>query len=87
VLHEAKKDVFLDGLRLAVPASAVEALQHTCSRGGEQKRLMWIDAICINQMYMAERAQQVAFMGDIYWLSCDNHIYLGDDDGAFGSAL
>ena len=38
-------------------------------------------------MYMAERAQQVAFMGDIYRLSFDNHIYLGEDDGTFGSAL
>jgi hypothetical protein len=64
----SKKDVFLDGLRLAVPASAVEALQHICSNGGEQNRLIWIDAICINQTDMVERAQQVAFMGDIYRL-------------------
>jgi hypothetical protein len=82
-----KKDVFLDGLRLTVPASAAEALQRICSNGGEQERLIWIDAICINQMDMAERAQQVAFMGDIYRLSFDNHIYLGEDDGTFGSAL
>ncbi|KAK3117238.1 hypothetical protein LTR53_001573 [Teratosphaeriaceae sp. CCFEE 6253] len=30
------------------------------------KRVLWIDALCINQKDVSERGQQVTFMGDIY---------------------
>ncbi|KAH8719319.1 hypothetical protein GQ44DRAFT_762175 [Phaeosphaeriaceae sp. PMI808] len=36
---------------------------------------------------MEERAQQVSFMGDIYRLSSNNHVNMGENDGTFGSAL
>ncbi|KAH8719318.1 hypothetical protein GQ44DRAFT_623736 [Phaeosphaeriaceae sp. PMI808] len=45
---QSKKDLLLDGIRVTVPASAVEALQRIHLNGGEQERLIWIDVICIS---------------------------------------
>lgn len=44
----------------------------------------WIDAMCINQYDMAERAQQVARMMDIYTGCCTTAVWLGDYDGHRG---
>ena len=41
-------------------------------------RTLWIDAVCINQGDLDERAQQVAMMGMIYWNARMNLIYLGE---------
>ena len=43
-----------------------------------RSRLLWIDAICIDQSNVAERAMQVAIMGDIYYLAWRVCIWLGD---------
>ncbi len=40
---------------------ALKRLRHP-----EQSRVLWIDAVCINQDDIQERSQQVAMMGDIY---------------------
>lgn len=40
-------------------------------------RVMWIDAICINQADLNERSAQVAFMGDIYSTADCVAIWLG----------
>lgn len=42
-------------------------------------RMVWVDAICINQNDMEERAQQVAKMGTIYRDSSRVFVYLGSD--------
>ncbi|KAK3339793.1 heterokaryon incompatibility protein-domain-containing protein [Lasiosphaeria hispida] len=50
----------------------------------EAPRTLWIDAVCINQDDLAERAQQVGYMRDIYRHSKGVLIWLGteyDDSG------
>ncbi|ERF69908.1 hypothetical protein EPUS_05452 [Endocarpon pusillum Z07020] len=44
------------------------------------RRVLWIDAICINQTDNNEKSQQVAMMGEIY-SNCQNTIiWLGEDE-------
>ncbi|CAM1509902.1 Fc.00g002370.m01.CDS01 [Cosmosporella sp. VM-42] len=42
-----------------------------------EKRLVWVDAICINQNDIIERAQQVQIMGDVYRIASRVVAYLG----------
>ncbi|PVH71518.1 HET-domain-containing protein [Cadophora sp. DSE1049] len=50
--------------RLSVTANLMEAL--TYLPWSNNHRILWIDAICINQEDMDERAQQVKLMAEIY---------------------
>lgn len=50
-------------------------------------RAIWIDAICINQMDLGERSQQVSFMADIYTQARRVIIWLGEDDNFAASAF
>ncbi|KAF2144480.1 uncharacterized protein K452DRAFT_198659, partial [Aplosporella prunicola CBS 121167] len=43
-------------------------------------RMLWIDALCINQDDDAERAQQVAIMGSIYLDATQVVVWLGKGD-------
>ncbi|OAK94991.1 HET-domain-containing protein, partial [Phaeosphaeriaceae sp. SRC1lsM3a] len=44
-------------------------------------RILWIDAICINQSDLEERTQQVQMMGLIYSKAYEVIIWLGPDEG------
>jgi hypothetical protein len=49
---------------------------------------IWIDAVCINQTDLEERANQVSLMGQIYSLATKVHIWLDDDEIlGFGAAF
>ena len=48
-------------------------------RPGRGLRMVWVDAICINQRDVAERESQVAKMGDIYWQCSRVVTWLGAD--------
>ncbi|KAF4623517.1 hypothetical protein D9613_001500 [Agrocybe pediades] len=54
--------------------------------GGEPE-LYWIDAICINQVDLDERAAQVALMGSIYKQATACLVWLGEHDEHTGSAM
>ena len=45
-----------------------------------KSRVVWIDAICINQTDIEERSQQVEMMGLIYSKAVRNLIWLGEED-------
>jgi len=47
-------------------------------RRADSIRILWIDAICMNQNDINERASQVAIMGDIYRKASRTVIWLGD---------
>nr|POF02208.1 heterokaryon incompatibility protein 6, or allele [Quercus suber] len=68
----------VDGRSVAVPASAVAALRRV--RLDDMRRVVWLDAVCINQSDERERVQQVSMMGDVYRLGVGNLIYLGEAD-------
>ena len=44
---------------------------------------LWTDAICINQLDDAEKANQVALMGEIYARAGCVFVWVGQDDGTF----
>ena len=73
-------DILLDGRSFKVTLSAwdaLKALRHKIS-----PRVLWIDAICINQTDLAERSEQVKLMGAIYKKASSVRVWLGpDDDG------
>ncbi|RDA93938.1 hypothetical protein CP533_5014 [Ophiocordyceps camponoti-saundersi (nom. inval.)] len=56
--------VMVDGQVLPVTANLYDAMQHL--RQPEKDRILWIDAICIDQGDLRERGHQVAHMSRIY---------------------
>lgn len=68
----------LNGRIVSAPASSVAAVK--CVRLPEDDRVIWIDALCIDQADLDERAHQVAMMASIYSKSTGNLIYLGEED-------
>ena len=61
-----------------VPLSTETVLRQM--RYKDRERILWIDAICINQTDFDERNRQVAMMADIYGMTSTNLIWLGEDD-------
>ena len=47
----------------------------------DRVRVLWVDAICINQQDLVERSQQVSLMRDIYEGADPVIVWLGKDDG------
>jgi hypothetical protein len=68
----------LNGYLTPVPASSEAAVRRM--RLSDRPRLLWIDAICIDQSSKTERSAQVAFMGTVYSTAKHNLVYLGEDD-------
>ncbi|KAK3068047.1 hypothetical protein LTR53_014679 [Teratosphaeriaceae sp. CCFEE 6253] len=60
-----------------VPASSAQSLRRM--RLPDKSRVLWIDALCINQKDLAEKSAQVAIMGEIYARGKGNLIYLGEE--------
>jgi hypothetical protein len=58
------------------PASSAAAIRRM--RHASSVRTLWVDAICIDQDNLEERAQQVGQMGRVYRSSQKNLIYLGE---------
>jgi hypothetical protein len=53
----------------------------------DRPKLLWVDAICINQDDIAERSQQVVLMADIYRKSKMTRVWLGIGDETSSHAL
>jgi hypothetical protein len=47
-----------------------------CLRKPTRTRYLWIDAICLNQADLAEKAVQIPLIGDVYKQARKTHIYL-----------
>ncbi|OCK83998.1 HET-domain-containing protein, partial [Lepidopterella palustris CBS 459.81] len=81
------RSISIGGYDLPVTTNLYAALLHL--RDQFIERILWVDAICIDQDNLIERAQQVQFMGTIY---CKAHrviVWLGealaDDDRALNA--
>jgi len=61
------------------------ALKHL--RFEAEPRVLWVDAICINQEDLQERAQQVSLMGDIYRRAWQVVVWLGPEENDSTCAL
>ena len=56
--------ILCNGEKISITRSLSLALHQL--RQDSQRYIIWIDQLCINQNDLAERAQQVTMMGDIY---------------------
>jgi hypothetical protein len=68
--------IILDGHRFAVTRNLKKALLRL--RGLDTESPIWIDAICINQINVTERMQQVELMRCIYESTSEVIVWLGD---------
>lgn len=59
-----KTTISLDGKPFQITANLIWALQR--ARDPHEARVLWADAICINQLDLQERSRQVAMMGSIF---------------------
>lgn len=69
------QSILIDGRPLPITTSLKEALLQ--ARLPERPRTVWADSICINQVDIAEKGQQVSAMGRIYQASRRTLICLG----------
>jgi hypothetical protein len=72
----ALSPILCDGHRLYVTQNLKCALRDL--RHPDTERTLWIDAICINQKDLKERAEQVSAMKDIYRDAQRTVVWLGD---------
>ncbi|KAK4956843.1 hypothetical protein LTR10_006371 [Elasticomyces elasticus] len=76
--------ISINGEDVAVTVNLLAALQEGRQRG---VRLVWADAICINQADMYEKAAQIQLMGRIYARATSCVAWLGTSDVSSNSAL
>ena len=75
-------DLFADhspGGRMLIKPNLECALKHL--RRQHEKRVLWVDAICINQPNSVERNAQVKMMADTYGKAANVCVWLGDEKG------
>ena len=75
----------LDGKSLAIPISSHQVLARF--RHAVAQRVLWIDAVCINQADPNERSHQVALMSEVYSKGVGNLVWLGESDETVPVAL
>lgn len=64
---DVTKNITVDGMTFAATTNLFAALEILAiGSEDEEDHNYWIDAICINQMDIQERSDQVQMMGDIY---------------------
>ena len=72
-----KFDIICNGRRLAVTANLYDALQ--ALRDEQKSRVLWADAMCINQTDNVEKSHQVRSMDRIYRKARAVPVWLGKD--------
>ena len=75
----------LNGVDFDCPMSSERVLRRM--RYPDRCRILWVNAICINQADILERSDQVAMMDQIYTNTFRNLIWLGEADESSGRAL
>jgi hypothetical protein len=82
---EQGSTITCDDVPLFVTQNLYDAIKYL--RNPEHERIMWIDAVCINQKHDQERTEQVGIMKDIYAKASRVVIWLGketsEDKAAF----
>lgn len=74
---EQNVTIACDGVLLSVTQNLYDAVQHL--REPMHERIVWIDAMCINQKHDQERTDQVGIMRDIYAKASRVVIWLGKE--------
>ncbi|KAK0117365.1 hypothetical protein ONS96_013195 [Cadophora gregata f. sp. sojae] len=71
------KELYLEARPIQVTKSLHGALRHL--RQESTERVIWADAICINQQDNDEKSHQVALMGEIYSSCSQVLVWIGED--------
>lgn len=74
-----------DRATLQVTRNLVTALQNL--RHPDRERVMWVDALCINQSDDAEKGAEVAVMGELYARAAHVVVWLGPEEDGSGVAM
>lgn len=74
---ETPCSILVSGKPLAITENLYVALQHF--RYSHQPRVLWVDAVCIDQSNHQERSAQVKIMRDIYARAKEVLIWLGEE--------
>lgn len=74
---ENKQLTSVDGAQLSVTRNLHAALLRL--RDPALDRILWVDAICINQQDLKERAEQVQFMAMVYVCASRVLVWLGEE--------
>jgi len=77
--------ISLDNRKLAITESLFTALQRF--RSARSVRVLWADAVCIDQENESERSSQVNRMGQIYRGAASVLVWLGHEDEAHVQAV
>jgi hypothetical protein len=73
-----RRDIFMDGHIFSITTNLEIALRYL--RKSDEARMLWVDALCINQEDPEERTQQVQKMRDIFWSSQHVLAWTGEPD-------
>ena len=71
-------DIGCNGLRVPITVSLADALRNF--RRTSEPRVLWADALCINQIDKQEKGHQVKRMGEVYANAKRTLVWLGWDD-------
>ena len=71
--------ILCNGAHTSITRSLFDALRVFRGRPGERPRMLWADAICIDQANLGERSQQVQVMRHIYSTASKVLIWVGHD--------
>ncbi|KAK0724351.1 heterokaryon incompatibility protein-domain-containing protein [Lasiosphaeris hirsuta] len=83
--EESKEPIWVDGNKLSVGGNLYKALSHL--RDCFVERILWIDAICINQRDDKEKGHEVQSMAKIYAKASHVIAWLGEAVDNSNSAL
>ena len=83
--QKADRDITCHDHPLAITANCAAALRRL--RHTIRNRMLWIDAICIDQYSNSEKNQQVPLMGQIYTKASKVIVWLGHDSQETDAAI
>jgi hypothetical protein len=73
-----KGHILLDGIKHPVTETLEAALRRLRHEDGQNKLLIWVDALCINQTDLDEKAREVRRMRSIYQRAEQVSVWLGE---------
>ena len=79
--------ILIDGISFQVTRNLYSALHQLRFSTPKDVRVLWIDALCINQNDVEERNQQVGLMRDIYAGAKETIIWLGPQSNSIAKAF
>jgi hypothetical protein len=82
---EQRTPIIVTGEPFRVTVNLATALR--CLRYPDRPRLLWVDALCIDQRNIFEVNDQIQYMVDIYASATGILAWLGPDDGSVGPAF